>query len=41
MAKPRKGDSLHKFVAQGGKPATYNKLNGTEALRASSKKRNG
>ena len=41
MAKPKKGQTLHRFIAQGGKPSEFNKLNGTEALRASSKKRNG
>lgn len=30
--------SLHKFIATGGKPKDYNKMNSTEKLRASSKK---
>ncbi len=38
MAKPKKGMTLHKFIATGGKPKDYKKVNGTEALRASSKK---
>lgn len=39
-SKPVKGLKLHKYLATGGKPADYNKVNGTEALRASSKKKN-
>ncbi len=38
QSKPKKGMHLHKFIATGGKPKDYNKVNGTEALRASSKK---
>lgn len=30
---------LHKFIATGGKPADFNRVNKTEALRASSKKK--
>ena len=37
-SKPKKGMSLHKFVATGGKPKDYNSVNETEKLRASSKK---
>lgn len=37
-SKPKQGMTLHKFIATGGKPADYNKMNKTEALRASSKK---
>jgi len=37
-SKPTKGMTLHKFIATGGKPKDYNKANGTEKLRASSKK---
>jgi hypothetical protein len=37
-SKPKKGMKLHKFIATGGKPSDYNKVNGTDALRASSKK---
>lgn len=36
-SKPKKGMKLHKFIATGGKPADFNKINGAEALRASSK----
>lgn len=31
---------LHKWIATGGDPKDYNKANGTEKLRASSKKGN-
>ncbi len=37
-SKPKPGMSLHKHIATGGKPSTYNKMNNTEKLRASSKK---
>lgn len=37
-AKPKKGMKLHKFIATGGKPADYNRVNNTDKLRASSKK---
>ena len=37
MATPKKGMKLHKFIATGGKPKDFNKVNGTEKLRASSK----
>lgn len=37
-SKPVKGMSLHKFIATGGSPKNYNKVNKTSALRASSKK---
>lgn len=37
-ATPKKGMTLHKFIATGGKPKDYNSTNKTEALRASSKK---
>ena len=40
-AKPKKGMTLHKYIATGGDPKSFNSMNGTEALRASSKKRNG
>lgn len=36
-SKPKKGEKLHKFIATGGKPKDFNKINGTEKLRASSK----
>lgn len=36
-SKPKPGEKLHKFIATGGKPADYNKVNNTEKLRASSK----
>ena len=39
-SKPKKGMKLHLFIATGGRPKDYNKVNGTEALRASSKKGN-
>ena len=35
---PKKGMKLHKFIATGGKPKDYNSVNGTDKLRASSKK---
>lgn len=34
---PTRGMKLHKFIATGGNPKDFNKVNGTEALRASSK----
>ena len=37
--KPKKGMSLHKFIATGGKPKDYNNTNGTSKLRASSKQK--
>lgn len=37
-SKPEKGMKLHKFLATGGKPKDYNRVNNTEALRASSKR---
>jgi len=36
-SKPKAGMTLHKFIATGGKPASYNKVNNTDKLRASSK----
>lgn len=36
-AKPKKGMKLHKFIATGGKPKDYNKVNGTDALRSKSR----
>lgn len=36
-AKP--GMKLHKFIATGGKPADYNKVNGTDKLRSGSKQK--
>jgi hypothetical protein len=39
MNKPKKGQKLHVFVAQGGKPSEYNKLNKTEKLRERSKQK--
>lgn len=38
-SKPTKGMKLHKFLATGGKPSAYNKINGTDKLRASSKQK--
>ena len=37
-AKPAKGQKLHKYIALGGDPKDFNKVNETEKLRASSKK---
>lgn len=37
-SKPAAGMKLHKFIATGGKPKDFNKVNKTEALRASSKR---
>lgn len=37
VKKSGKGSSLHHFIATGGKPADYNKVNQTEKLRSSSK----
>lgn len=36
-AKPKAGTKLHQFIATGGKPSNFNKVNKTAALRASSK----
>lgn len=36
--KPKKGQAFHHFVALGGNPKDFNPINGTEKLRASSKK---
>lgn len=38
-SKPAKGMKLHKFIATGGKPSEYNKVNQTDKLRASSKQK--
>lgn len=38
-SKPKAGESLHKFIATGGKPKDYNKVNNTEKLRKSSKQK--
>lgn len=35
--KPKPGMKLHKFIALGGKPQDFNKVNGTAKLRAGSK----
>lgn len=37
--KPKPGMKLHQFIATGGKPQDYNKVNGTDKLRASSKQK--
>ena len=39
-SKPKRGETLHRFIATGGDPKSFNSMNGTDALRASSKKRN-
>ncbi len=36
---PKKGMKLHNFIATGGKPKDYNKVNGTDKLRSSSKQK--
>ena len=36
-SKPAKGQKLHTFIAVGGKPKDFNKVNNTESLRKSSK----
>jgi len=38
-SKPKKGMKLHKFIATGGKPKNFNKVNDTDKLRASSKQK--
>lgn len=38
-SKPAKGMTLHKFIATGGKPADFNKANGTDKLRSGSKQK--
>lgn len=37
-SKPAKGMKLHKFIALGGNPKDFNTINGTDKLRASSKR---
>lgn len=37
-AKPKKGTSLHQFIATGGKPSQYKKVNNVEAKTKDSKK---
>lgn len=37
--KHKPGMTLHKWIATGGKPEDYNKVNKTEALRSSSKQK--
>jgi len=37
--KPKAGQKLHKFIALGGKPKDYNRVNNTEKLRSTSKKK--
>lgn len=36
-SKPKAGEKLHKFIATGGDPAMFNKVNNTDKLRARSK----
>lgn len=35
--KPKAGMKLHKYIALGGKPSSFNKVNNTESKRKSSK----
>ena len=37
--KPKAGQKLHKVIAQGGSPKSFNRLNNTDKLRASSKQK--
>lgn len=38
-AKPVKGTSLHKFIAAGGKPSNYKKVNNVSSKTKTSKKK--
>lgn len=38
-SKPKAGMKLHRYIALGGNPKDYNKVNGTDKLRASSKQK--